>query len=222
MARLRLVLIPFAGAGAGVFAGWGGLLGPSIDAFALQLPGREDAGGAPFTSWREMIADAAAAVAALPPGPLAFFGHSLGALIALDLARAFASRTDHLFCAARPWPGAPAPDALLDIARMTEVYGAPPPSFDNPEIRDYALPILKSDLQLLRSYAYPGPAGLACPLAVFAGDQDPATKDADLTRWRAETSGPTDIVTLPAGHYFLAPLRARLAGEISARLGADA
>lgn len=219
MASRRLVLIPFAGAGAGAFAGWGARLEASIEAFALQLPGREDLSAEPlFTNWREMFADARAAIAALPPGPVAFFGHSLGALIALELARAHPDRTQHLFCAARPWPGAPAPDAPFDIERMSETYGAAPPSFENPEIRDYALPILKADLALLRSYAYPGEPRLACPLTIFAGASDPVTRAADLALWARETTGPAEIVTLPGGHYFLSPERQRLAAEISARL----
>lgn len=219
MASCRLVVVPFAGAGAGAFAGWGPLLAPSIEAYALQLPGREELGGSSaFTDWGAMIADARAAVAALPPGPLAFFGHSLGALIALELARHSGVRAAHLFCAARPWPGAPAPDAPFDIDRTSDTYGAPPPSFDNPEIRDYALPILKADLALLKSYAYGGAPRLACPLTVFAGDADPVTRAADLTQWSRETTGRTDIVTFPGGHYFLATERARLTSEISARL----
>lgn len=219
MASRRLVLVPFAGAGAGVFAGWGALLAPSIEAYALQLPGREELGAAPaFTDWADMIVDARAAVAALPPGPLAFFGHSLGALIALELARASGARTAHLFCAARPWPGAPAPDAPFDIDRMSETYGAPPPSFDNLEIREYALPILRADLALLKSYAYGGEPRLSCPLTVFAGENDPVTRAADLTQWGRETTGQADIVSFPGGHYFLAAERTRLATAIFERL----
>ncbi|MEQ1932153.1 MAG: alpha/beta fold hydrolase, partial [Parvularculaceae bacterium] len=161
-------------------------------------------------------------------GPLAFYGHSLGALIALDLARATSERTVQLFCAARPWPGAPASDRsfLLDSEpanfekRMEKAYGAAPPSFANPEIRDYALPILMADLQLMNSYAYGGPAALACPLTVFAGADDPVTQRSDPMLWGRETTGPIDVVTFDAGHYFLESHRDRLGAAISERLDA--
>jgi medium-chain acyl-[acyl-carrier-protein] hydrolase len=202
-------------------------LSPSIEAFALQLPGREDLGRiAHYDRWSDMIADARDAVARLPDGPLAFYGHSLGALIALDLARAHRARIAHLFCAARPWPGAPAPDRgflgapEISLEKLVEAYGDAPPSFRDPEIRDYALPILANDLKLLASYAYDGAAGLGCPLTVFAGARDPVTSGGDLMLWDRETSGSTDIVVLNEGHYFLEPARARLAQEISARLDA--
>jgi surfactin synthase thioesterase subunit len=218
MASLRLILIPFAGAGASAFRGWGELLAPAIEAFALELPGRESLAKEDFhRRWPEMIADARAAIATLPEGPLAFFGHSLGALISLDLARGARHRTSHLFCAARPWPGAGAPEEA-DPSRLHELYGEAPPSFSNAEIRDYALPILSADLELLGSYVYGGPAGLSCPLTVLAGESDPITKNADLPLWAKETSGKTEIVRLTAGHYFLEKERARLAAEISARL----
>lgn len=227
MAQTRLILIPFAGAGASVFRGWSEALSPSIEAFALQLPGREDAGRiAAYERWSDMIADARDAVARLPEGPLAFYGHSLGALIALDLARANAARTAHLFCAARPWPGAPAPDRRflgapeISLERLVEAYGDAPPSFRDPEIREYAAPILENDLKLMSSYAYGGAARLMCPVTVFAGARDPVTRGGDLSLWGRETSSRTDIVVLDEGHFFLEPARARLAQEISTRLDA--
>ena len=103
---------------------------------------------------------------------------------------------------------------------MEKAYGAAPPSFANPEIRDYALPILMADLQLMNSYAHGAPAALACPLTVFAGADDPVTQRSDLTLWGRETTGPTDVVTLEAGHYFLESHRDRLGSAISERLDA--
>jgi surfactin synthase thioesterase subunit len=184
---------------------------------------------APFTDWETMLAAAKVAVARLEPLPLAFFGHSLGALVALDLARATPpDRLAALFCAARPSPGAPAPDrAAFDgatstddfVARLVAAYGEAPASFSDPDIRDYALPILKADLQLLRSRRSERRPPLKAPLTIFAGAQDPVTKG-DLSAWRAETTGPFDIVTIGAGHYFLETEKARIAAEISRRLDA--
>ena len=70
---------------------------------------------------------------ALPAMPTAYFGHSLGAVVALELARAEAAGPPlHLFCAARPWPGAPTgerpdmecldDDAFIDA--MAAQYGS--------------------------------------------------------------------------------------------------
>lgn len=234
MADFRLICIPFAGSGAGAFRGWGPLLPPSIDAIALQLPGREDlCREPPFAEWPQMMEDVRRAVGALPALPLAIFGHSLGALIAFELARSLAgtsaTRVVHLWCAARPWPGVPPADSSvlpfepeIDdaelVSRLASAYGDLPASFSNAAISDYFLPILRADMKLLRSYRYEGSARLSCPLTIFSGSRDPVTMGGDLALWNRETSGAFDMVELPSGHFFLESERARITSQIAARL----
>jgi surfactin synthase thioesterase subunit len=234
MAETRLVLIPYAGAGVSAYRALARLLAPTIEPCGLQLPGREDLSRrSGFLDWDEMISDAARALESLPPGPVAFYGHSLGALVALDLARrlvrAGSRPIRRLFVAARPAPSqAPRDDALLRdapglddvrlMARMAAAYGAPPASFETAEVRDFALPILRADLKLLNSYAYQGPAGLALPITVLTGAADPVTTGADLALWRRETSGAVDFVEVASGHYFIEGTCAAVAAAISGRL----
>jgi medium-chain acyl-[acyl-carrier-protein] hydrolase len=228
MARIRLLCIPFAGAGPAAFRAFSAALPGEIEPWGLMLPGREGlAKAAPFVAWAGMLDASMRAAAAIPPGPLAIYGHSLGALIGLDLAARIAqtsvSRLVHLFVAARPAPAAATETAaILDrddetlLARMTEIYGAPPASFLNAEIRDYALPILRADLALLLARPPTGPAGLNAPLTAIIGAGDPSTPAAAIDGWRAETSGPFAIETVAAGHYFLD--RAEAAAIVARRL----
>ena len=84
MATLRLLCIPGAGAGIGAFQGWGSALSERVEVWAVQLPGREDRlRDAPYTAWSALMGDMTDAVRAWPPRPVALFGHSLGAVIAL-------------------------------------------------------------------------------------------------------------------------------------------
>ncbi len=230
MATMRLAAIPFAGGGASVYRRLAAELPDWIELHAMQLPGHEDlASKPPLADWGTAIDAASRALDRLPQGRLALFGHSLGALLALDLGAKMApARVAHLFCAARPWPGAAPPDAALFdrfdqldddgcLEALAATYGEAPQSFAHPEIRDFALPILRADLALLKSR--PRLAGqLSCPLVVYAGARDPVTSGADLAQWRRETSGPFEIVTLPAGHYFLESEALRLADDIASRL----
>ena len=234
MAETRLILIPYAGAGVAAMRALAHSLPETIEPCGLLLPGREDLSRLPtFSRWPEMIEDAARAVGALPPVPVAIYGHSLGALIGLDLARRLQAEGSRplrrLFVAARPAPSLAPPDREMIeegsrlggeefMRRMSAVYGAPPASFENPEIRDYALPILKADLALLKDYAHPGPAGLKAPVTVMAGAEDPVTRASDLSQWAKETSGDFEIVEFNAGHYFLDAARADVAAAIAARL----
>ena len=231
MASTRLLCIPFAGGGALAFRGWAAGLPSHIEAFVVQLPGREDRLQAPvLDSWQQMMDALIEAVTQMPSSPTAVFGHSLGAVIGLELARWMhvrqPGRLTHLFSSGRPWPGGGTGErlALWDLSDdelMRELdlqYGSLSTSLTHPDIRDMTLPVLRADLRLLGSYRYSQSPALDCPLTVFAGSNDPATPAASLDGWRRETRGPFHVQMLDAGHFFLESHRNQLVTEISSCL----
>lgn len=231
MATLRLLCLPFAGAGAGAFRGWADSLPTHVEAFAAQLPGREDRlGEQPIVEWQDMLDALADCVAELHPQPTAIFGHSLGGLAGFELARRMQRDAGaplvHVFVSARPWPGFPAPslaplwsagdDALL--AGMAQRFGALPASLSHPDIRDVVLPALRADLRLLDDHRHaPGPP-LACPLTVFAGAHDPGTSGDSLTGWQSETASTFSLESFDGGHFFIESHRRELLAAIATRL----
>src|SRR5258708_37682960 len=88
-ANLRLFCFPFAGAGASVFFPWAKALAHlSVELRCIQYPGRENRlQEEPLDSVTEMVSGIAGALAPSLSRPFAFFGHSLGALIAFETAR---------------------------------------------------------------------------------------------------------------------------------------
>ncbi|HEY4129001.1 MAG TPA: alpha/beta fold hydrolase, partial [Gemmatimonadaceae bacterium] len=91
--RMRLICFPSAGAGASVFGRWAEHLPPDVDLWTLQLPGREARRNEALLSDIHDIADRLAPlVEPLLDVPFAFFGHSMGALIAYELTRRLATR----------------------------------------------------------------------------------------------------------------------------------
>ena len=235
MARFRLVCFPYAGAGAAAFRGWGAAAPPQLEVFAVQPPGREDAASAPpFETWRAYIDASVDALGRLPPGPIAIYGHSLGALAALDVAAAAAHADVDIvgvFVAARPWPGRPDPsapslddaDSLPDdalAARLADVYGDQPPGLAHADVRAVAAPVLRADMRLLRAYAYDSPARLTAPLTVYAGAGDPVTSAANLDDWRAETLSGFRIRIFDGGHFFLNDRRNEILSDIASQLEA--
>ena len=234
MASLRLLCIPYAGGGAGTFRGWAAMLPAHIEAFAVQLPAREDRLAEPaLDAWSPMFQALTRTVRPLPWLPTAIFGHSLGATIGLELARWMHAeqpgRLRHLFASGRPWPGGSAcaaadADALPDDVLLQELdrqYGSLTTSLAHPDIRELALPILRSDLRLLRSHRYSPAPLLDCALTVFAGSDDPATSAQNLAGWRQETTGPSRIQTLPGRHFFLESHRPQLMAQIVADLSPE-
>lgn len=230
MATCRLLCIPYAGGGVLAFHAWQSLLPAHVEGYAVQFPGRENRlGEAALTAWQPMMDALTAAVAALPSVPTAILGHSLGALVGVELGRWMHQREPgkliHLFAAGRPWPGGPGGDAGCGIgalpdpellSRMDRQYGSLSTSFSHPEIRDLALPILRADLQLLGSYCYRQAPPLDCPLTVFAGSHDPSTPPASLDGWRHETRAAFAVHMLDAGHFFLESHRMQVATHIAA------
>ncbi|MGH7607983.1 MAG: thioesterase II family protein, partial [Gemmatimonadales bacterium] len=95
---LTLVCLPFAGAGASFFRPWAALAGERVEIVAPQLPGRERRIDDPPHR------DVPSAIDELLPeitrisarGSLVLFGHSLGAVLAYELACRLIARGDDL------------------------------------------------------------------------------------------------------------------------------
>jgi medium-chain acyl-[acyl-carrier-protein] hydrolase len=216
MATQRILLVPYAGAGMGAFRGWAKEVSAQAEPYVLQLPGREDRlREPPYRSWPAMLRAATEALGAWPSLPVSIFGHSLGAVIALELARWLnvqrPGKLRHLFVAGRPWPGAPTAErrdlvSLGDddfLAAMDQQYGSMSSSLSIPEVRDLTLPALRADLCLLDSYRYADAVTLNCPLTASGGTGDPMTDAASLSDWRRETSGAFKMHWVQAGHFFV-------------------
>lgn len=120
--RLSLYCFPYAGGNPVAFLPWQERLPAWIRVRAVQLPGRaQRLAEAPMHEWPPLIQALADAVAAERAQAFAFFGHSLGALMAFETARACAER------------GLPLPERLI-------VSGCAAPSLREPEIGLHQLP----------------------------------------------------------------------------------
>src|SRR5262245_53644991 len=87
-ADVRLFCFPYAGGGASVYRGWAGCLPGSVDVCPVQLPGREARfREPPFARIGPLVEALAASIRPWLDRPFAFFGHSMGALIAFELSR---------------------------------------------------------------------------------------------------------------------------------------
>src|SRR5262249_36980729 len=85
---IRLFCLPYAGAGASIFRSWSAQLPTQIEVCPVQLPGREERlSEAAFERMEPLIEELSTALNTYVDRPFAFFGHSMGALIAFELAR---------------------------------------------------------------------------------------------------------------------------------------
>jgi surfactin synthase thioesterase subunit len=119
---IRLLCLPFAGAGASFFRPWRRLGVEGVDVVPVQLPGREARIAEPLYTDVHEAADGLLPelLADLPDpaGPLALFGHSLGAVLAYELARRLVTAgvaVDRLFVSGSPGPGAEREQRASDL-----------------------------------------------------------------------------------------------------------
>ncbi len=231
-ARVRLVCLPYAGGGGSVYMPWARQL-PMVDVCAVQLPGRENRLREPaYTRFAEMMD---ATVQVLRPHldmPFALFGHSMGALIAFELARRLraegAPAPAHLFVSGHrapqlPNPRAPLahlPDAeFLDELR-TRYDGVPTEVLRHPDLMALLLPCLRADLALVEDYRCRAEEPLACPISVYGGEDDPVANEAELAAWRAQTRGAFTLTRFAGTHFFIRSAREELLAALARELAA--
>jgi medium-chain acyl-[acyl-carrier-protein] hydrolase len=230
-AEVRLFCFPFAGGGASTYRDWQSALGPRIDVYPVQLPGREDRlKERPESSMRVLASRLADALRPLLRGRFAFFGHSMGALIQYELTRELerrgadlpfmilpaARRAPHIALQSEPI------HELSDEAflkRLIDRYQAIPASvLAEPELMALFLPMLKADFRMLETYRYEDAAALRAPISAFAGARDAGETAALVWKWRELTAGPFRLDVIDGGHFFLSESRATLLPAVSSAL----
>ncbi|MGW5605377.1 acyltransferase domain-containing protein [Streptomyces sp. NPDC003753] len=188
---------------------------PELEVHGIQLPGRAARHAEPPVTGMPELVDAVVAVLE-PQRPFAFFGHSLGGLVAFEVTRALRRLgrplPTRLLLSSSPPPPHPRaattvhtlPDDEL-LAEVERRWGALPAQVhEDAALRAMVLGTFRADLRIFETYPFePGPP-LQIPLTVFAGEQERETLRVE--NWREHTEGPFETVHLPGGHfYFRAP-----------------
>ncbi|MDY7229540.1 thioesterase II family protein [Hyalangium rubrum] len=211
-ASVRLFCFPHSGGSVGEYVRWADSL-PSVEVWGVQLPGRgARVEEAPLTQVRELVDTL---VRAVDFGTsFAFFGHSLGALVAFETARRLRdlgrAPPGWLFLSAAPAPQVPRRGILtshLDddglLTALEPIYGELALELrEDAELRELILPGLRADLALVESYRHEAGAPLDCTMVVTGGAQDDLTRE-ELEPWRVHTTGPFELHLLPGGHFYL-------------------
>ncbi len=215
-ARLRLLCIPHAGGSPSAFRPWGDWVPDGVEWVVAQLPGRESRFSEPALREVDAVVEGLdAALTALQPLPLVLFGHSMGALIAYELAQRMHgdgyTAPALLAVSGHGSPQNPRnyndlvdPDSPSFVAEVARRYDAIPATIlAEQALLAFYLPLLKADFSIVTGYTPRGHAPLNCPLLVLGGDSDPHVPADTLAQWQACTSSRCDVQVFSGAHFYL-------------------
>ncbi|AXI80110.1 thioesterase II family protein [Peterkaempfera bronchialis] len=214
---LRLVVLHHAGGSGAAYFPLVRSLPADWDALLLDLPGRgKRHAQPPLEDMAELVARVTEDILPWADGPpLAIFGHSLGAVVAHETARALEARGASPVWvgvsgrAAPGWQGAAAlprhdlSDTEL-MSRLTEMGGMHPRIDELPDFRERFLDLVRRDLRAVAAYR-PDPARepLGVPLTAFGAVDDAWAPPRSLARWEQETCEEFRQRTFTGGHFYL-------------------
>lgn len=231
-ARARLVCLPHAGGGGAAFSSWAELLDPDVELLAVTLPGREAlAGERPVDDLAALVDMLCDGLAPEADRRLLLFGHSMGALVAYELARELrrrgAGQPGHLFVSAYPAPhladeyrtGAHELDDRGFLDAMAAWGSGEPDGPDGAEASAGALPALRADVAVCERYAYTAEPPLAAPISAFGGINDDQVPREALQGWSLHTGAGFRLRMLPGGHLFHRESAARMLRAVNKDIG---
>ncbi|MDR3537911.1 MAG: alpha/beta fold hydrolase [Acetobacteraceae bacterium] len=223
---MQLVCLPHAGGGAASFHPFANLFPDSIEMLAVQLPGRETRlAEAPYRRMGPLIEGLLAGIRESVVKPYAFFGHSMGALVAFELARALRREglplPQSIVVSGRRAPTVPnnepslhvlSDDAFVDA--LVRRYDAIPQIIRNePELMALFVPVMKADFATFETHVHRDEPPLECALAMYGGRDDPQTPQ--MAGWADLFAGPATTRFFDGGHFYLADQRRAVAAALT-------
>jgi surfactin synthase thioesterase subunit len=208
----QVVCFPHSGGSASVYRPLGLELAGGLQVVAVQYPGRQDRHDEPVITDLHELADriADALRQAAGEAPSVFFGHSMGAILAYEVAQRLGDEGPCSLVAS----GRPAPSRVrlttsyqLDDTALAEqvswLGGTATELLEHPEMRSLLLPMIRGDYRASETYRPRGDEPLNCPLLALGGDADPVASLDDIRAWSDHTTGPFRLETLSGGHFYL-------------------
>ncbi|GGO45178.1 pyochelin biosynthetic protein [Streptomyces daqingensis] len=234
-ARARVLLFPHGGGSASYYRPWADAAPWDVEFLTVQYPGREERYGEPVPAdIQGMAAELADDVPSrVQPIPTVLFGHSMGALVAYEVARRLTAAGESpagLVVSGHPAPQLTRPgrvhlsdeDELIEELRRTEATHRD--LLDNPTLVQAFLPIIRGDYRLSETYRPSPGERLRTPVTVLYGDRDPEIHSWEAEGWREVTDGVCRQRVFEGGHFYLEEHRAPVVELLTAhaRTASDA
>jgi surfactin synthase thioesterase subunit len=223
-----LYIFPHAGGSAQYYVPFAKAFVSEIKRVAVQYPGRggsHDLGS--FTTISDLAEQTHRMLSPLDQsdGKVAFFGHSMGALLAFEVARRFevaGNPISALFVSASAAPGRVGYDYIPDSDRglldaVSEMTGVNPEFLENEEFAAKILPTLRG-LKAISKYDCPVDATVSCPIFAFIGDDDEVATYEKAVPWSQRTTSEFSVRVFTGHHFYLEDHLPELVGDIEGKI----
>ncbi|HET9181034.1 MAG TPA: thioesterase domain-containing protein [Candidatus Angelobacter sp.] len=212
---LRVFCLPYAGGSADVYRPWQRWFSTEVDLCLVHLPGRaKRIGERPFCRMDALVNAIADRIEPELRVPYALYGHSMGGLVAFELARELSrrrlsaprslivsgSRPPHVPNIGPPIAGLPDEQFIAELRRLK---GTQPEILDNPQLMEIFNSVLRADFELLETYPYVAGEPLQCPISVYCGLQDEKITPECSQGWQSHTSGAFTLRRFEGDHFFI-------------------
>ena len=210
----QLFCFPHAGGSASFYFPVSAQLSSVAEVFSVQYPGRQDRRKETSPSDLGVLADQVyeALRGRLQARPTTFFGHSMGATLAFEVARRFEAdggELSHLFASGRRAPSRHRDENVHTrsdediVGELKLLSGTNTALLGDEEILRMILPAIRSDYQAIETYRCDPATQVRAPITALTGDDDPKTSLGEAEDWRRHTSGAFDLKVFPGGHFYL-------------------
>lgn len=236
----RLYIFPHAGGAASSYVPFSKAFSTDIKRVAVQYPDIGSGPGRAAVPSMQAFADniyrilmsahaSEAPSDALSRGPTAFFGHSMGALVAFEVARRFESQGNPisaLFVSACSAPGLMKAEYSSDLSDdelvtfLADLSGADLKLLtdkDNTDLVDMMLPTLRGYYNAIAGYTCAAGATVSCPIYAFAGTDDGLARSENVAAWSAYTTSEFAVRVFAGDHFYFTEHLPEVARDVEMR-----
>ena len=231
-ADVRLFCFPYAGGNAQIYRNWSKQINENVEVVAVNLPGHGNRIMEPPISRLDILIrkTVEAIYSYLVEKPFVFFGHSMGALISFEIMRYIFSeyglKPEHLFVSAYRAPQLntkitqPKNMHLSDtelIEELKEMNGTPEWVFENDEVMQIFLPVIRADMEVCKTYLYSDEFPINVPITAFGGNKDKRVSLSEVEKWKEQTAK-FKMEVIQGDHFFIHDMETKITSNINDEL----